>query len=285
LNDLTSLVLTGPEVKRNFDKNYLSILQKLNPDLPARYLIDFIHKAQLSGADPRKNQIHLTTYFSSKLGHKVGVTVFSYHFFLNQANLTGEFGGVTVESRVEEVFNPMKGENEKQLVSIATAHRKGREAISFKARWNEFVNKNNPMWREKPYIMLEKTAIANALRWAFPEALSGMFIQEEIREDQEDELTQTIAAEFSHVKAEEEVKKDEKILEQAKNSCENSEKVEQIKELAKKITKGMSLENKIDWQKTNLAVDKFDELKKRSPETLTMIIEQLEKILKNPIKI
>lgn len=283
MSALQEYILKGDDVKRSFDANYLDILQKMYPDLHLRYLVDFIHKAQLSGADPRKNQIHLSTYYSNKLGHKVGVPVFSYHFFLNQANMTKEFEGITVSTTLEDVFDPISAETKKQLVSTAAIFRKGRKPVEFKARWNECFNPKNSIWKERPYQMLEKTAIANGLRWQYPETLSGMFIEEEIREDHYEEAEKILEIDTKHEKAIEAVKEDANILDNAKNIKDIAHCIEAIKLLAKKITKGMKSDRKVEWMKTELEVDKFDELGKKSIEELREIIKKLETALENPI--
>jgi phage recombination protein Bet len=176
------LLDNGGDSQRIFNENYLRLFQHEHSDVGFPYLVKFIQLAQLTGADPRKNQIHLTSYFDRNSGGKVGVPVFSYHFFLDKANQTGQMKGVTVDSQVEEVFNPVTNKVEKQLVSTAIASREGRKDVTFKARWSEFNNAKNPMWRNKPYTMLQKCAIAGALRWQFPETLGNMFIQEEMRD-------------------------------------------------------------------------------------------------------
>jgi hypothetical protein len=38
-------------------------------------------------------------------------------------------------------------------------------------------------WKSMPYLMLEKCAVANVMRWAFPEALTGLYVAEEIDKD------------------------------------------------------------------------------------------------------
>jgi hypothetical protein len=258
---LNSMAISGPDVKRSFDQNYLDILQRIHHDLPIRYLVDFLHKAQLSGADPRLNQIHLTSYYSNKLNSKVGVTVFSYHFFLNQANQTGEMLGLNVNSEVESVFNPLTGEESNQLVATATVERKGRGKTIFKARWKEFYNQQSPQWKEKPYVMLEKTAIANVLRWAFPEALSGMFISEEINEEHIDQAAEeswkSEVIEITGKKINESKIESELI----KSGSSKSDLFEQIKFLIDERTKGMKAIEKGQWIYSNIKVRNVAEIK------------------------
>ena len=145
-----------------------------------------------------------------------GSVVYSYHFFINQANQTGQLEGIECETNLKDVFDPIKNKVISELVSTATISRKGREPSIFNARWSEFAQRKydgsyTKSWNEKPYIMLQKCAIANALRWQFPESLSGMFIEEEmgfhetVNEDfkeKEDKKT-SIEADFKNVEEKE----------------------------------------------------------------------------------
>nr|BDT27315.1 hypothetical protein BHI3_07810 [Bacteriovorax sp. HI3] len=169
-------------VKRTFEENYIRGLFESNKDIDQSFVVDFLHQAQLSGANPAQKQIYLVKYWNKGIGKKVGVVVFSYHFFLNQANQTGEVEGLEVETKLEKVYDPITREEREELVATAIVKRKGRGATTHKARWSEFYNPNSDQWKLRPYGMLEKCAIANVLRWAFPEALSGMFIEDEISE-------------------------------------------------------------------------------------------------------
>lgn len=244
-----------------FNDNYLDILDRLHPDLPMRYKVDFVMKAALTGADPRKGQIHLTSYFSKKLGHKVGVCVHSYHFFINQANQTGELGGFSVETALEDIYNPLTQETAKELVATAVIERKGRKAVTFKARWSECFNKMSDNWKNRPYQMLEKTAIAGGMRWQFPEVLSNMYIEEEIRDEH------IVEAERVTESFEKEKKAKQKIveIEDAKKEAVLGNKSDIIKVLIDKCnssTGGMTVDDKVCWLKENYGVASPDDLKR-----------------------
>lgn len=174
------------------DENFLKLLIHDNPKLKPEYILKYLHMSFLTGADPRINQVHLLPFNKKNevtgQWETVAVTVFSYHFFINQANKTGEYRGVEVSTQVEKVFNPVTNQIEDQLVSTAIANRKDSKPVTYKARWNEYVQFKKDktpkhQWATKPYIMLEKCAIAGAMRWQFPEALSNMYITEEFDMD------------------------------------------------------------------------------------------------------
>ena len=174
-------LLDGKDIKRSFDQNYLKKLLWDHKEKPIEHIIDFLHKAQLSGADPRRNEIYLVGYNSSK-GFQSSI-IYSYHFLLKQAAKSQFFGGIQVESIEKDIFDPTEKDEKKQykkeLVSIATAYRGERE-LKAEVVWSEFFQAINPIWREKKRTMLEKCAVAKVCRLAFPDAdIHDIFIEGE----------------------------------------------------------------------------------------------------------
>lgn len=268
--------LTGADVKRTFEENYLKTLFALHADIDQSYVIDFLHQAQLSGANPAQKQIYLTKYFSKKLGRKVGVVVFSYHFFLNQANLTGEMEGLEVSSEVEKVFDPIKKQWGEELVATAKVRRKGRGETTFKARWSEFYNPNSDQWAERPYGMLEKCSIANVLRWAFPESLSGMFIEDEISEHNYEgvfKVDDPNAISIATAKAD----KQEKVLKTAHEIPEVHTVAAAVEELLGRVNT-TSMKEKTDLLK-KLSIKNVGELYSKTLSDLNADREMLEMIV------
>jgi hypothetical protein len=82
------------QIRREMDRNYLTLLKNANPNLGDIYFIDFIHKCQITGADPRLNQIYLVTHkaFNKDLQqHEYkGTVIFAYLFFIQMAQKTGQ---------------------------------------------------------------------------------------------------------------------------------------------------------------------------------------------------
>ena len=271
-----ALKTTDEDVKKSFDQNYLDILDRMYADIPMRYKIDFLHKCQLHGADPRKNQVYLMTYNTKNRAtgqwEKTGTTVFSYHFLIHMANQTGESLGVPVSTELEEVFDPISGEVKKMLVSTATAHRRGREPITFKARWWEFNNPKNPAWSQRPYQMLEKTAIANALRWAFPEALSGVFIREEMEGDDREIIEISENDIESTAKT---IEKEKNLIEDVKDDVKKDDLVTAIAEAVNDLTKGLTMEDKASWMLANIKCTNRNELKVKTKKELKEILKKI----------
>lgn len=201
---------TGEDVKSKFDQNFIELFVNKHNEFSTSQILDFFHQAQLTGADPRKNQVYLVGFKEKKGGQYTGKmnssVQFSYHFLLDQASKTGELKGVTCETSLKKVFDPFKGEEKETLVAVAKIFREGNdEPTIFEAEWREFANLNAPLWKNKPHTMLKKCAIANALRWCFPEALGQIFIKEEMRDETKEsqisneEKAESIEADFSEV--------------------------------------------------------------------------------------
>ena len=186
--------------KRVFAENYIRMIDEQHKDIPLEHKINFLHKAAITGANPVMGEIFLiprstkqknpdTGTWESKT---IGVVQFSYHFFLSSATEGDELDRFWVDIDTEEVPNPMTKKREKQMVAIANVLKKGSSGpIVYKARWEEFVQKSNygvmGQWKTKPCLMLEKCAIANCMRWAFPRRLQGMYVQEEMGKSEKSE--------------------------------------------------------------------------------------------------
>lgn len=181
--------LSKQQIRREMDVNYLAMLVQQHPTLDKKYFIDFIDKCQMSGANPRMNQVYLIAHNSwsseTKSYEMKGTTVFSYQFFLKLAQQTGqleEFGVDVVEDKYLDVTT---GKAKPSLTAIAWAKRKGHGKITYKARLWEFAKTSKEgalsgNWKASPYLMLEKCAVSNVIRWAFPETFGGFFTDDEI---------------------------------------------------------------------------------------------------------
>lgn len=177
------------QIKREMDHNYLSMLVKANPSLDKQHFVEFITKCQLSGADPRLNQIYLIVHdtWNSQTQRKEpkGTTVFSYQFFIRLAQQTGQLEGFDVEIVENAYLDLMTGKKKPSLTARAWVQRKGQVKLHYKARLWEFAKTNKDgvlsgNWKSSPYLMLEKCAVANVMRWAFPEVLGNYYVADEM---------------------------------------------------------------------------------------------------------
>jgi len=180
-------------IAENLDANYFYQLAQQHPQLQQIDFINFIHKCILFKADPRKNEIYLIPRSQSYKDannqwqkKQVGTIVLSYQFFLKKAYESGDLDHFKVDTAVEDYFDVATMKQVKTLVSTCSVKRmSSSDYIQYKARYHEFVSKDfqgNPtaMWKNKPYLMLEKCAVANAMRQCFPSNLENVYVQEEM---------------------------------------------------------------------------------------------------------
>lgn len=209
-------------------------------------LVSFLYVCSRTGLDPVAKQVHTQWRWNSKLGKYQMIVVTGIDGFRLTAQRSGEYGGQDdIKFEVEEVFNPIKGDNEKQLKATATIYRINkingdRMPISASARWNEYVVKDNKgevnnFWATKPYVMLGKCAEALALRKAFPQELSNLYTQEEV------EQTEETKAKLSNLPIPESKVKEPKKEEQAKpivtnNSVDSKNRLAEILEAKKQLS-------------------------------------------------
>jgi phage recombination protein Bet len=201
IDHLMSLVnMPKNQIKREMDRAYLQLMKQANPNLEDIYFVDFISKCQLTGADPRLNQIYLIAHDSwnsqSQRKELKGTVIFNYLFFVQMAQKTGQLEDWGVECLPEKYVDIATGREKPSYTSIAWVKRRGQAKITYRARFWEFCKtgkEGTPIsnWKVSPQLMLDKCAVANAFRWAFPESFSSFYIQ--------DEMEKAIDAEFSAI--------------------------------------------------------------------------------------
>ncbi len=193
VNDLMAMAdMPKDQIKRAMDQNYLSNLVRQHPTLDKSQIVEFINKCQLTGADPRLNQVYLLVHNAwnkdKQKEEPKGTTVFAYQFFIQMAQRTGELEDFGVDTVHDTYLDLVTGKEKKSITAIAWVNRKGKGKTTYKGRFWEFAKtmKSGDLmgsWKTMPYLMLEKCAVANVMRWAFPEALTGLYVAEEIDKD------------------------------------------------------------------------------------------------------
>jgi len=278
--------LLTKDVKRSFEENYLKMLFEKHRDLPKSDIIEFIHKAQQTGANPSLNQIFLIER-NTKVNFewkKVGTVVFSYNFIQAIANQTGDYEGYTIKTELLDKFDINTFEAKKMLASTCVVKRKGRE-FPYTAYFDEYVQvkdgKATGTWASKPYMMIEKCALSGALRRAFPEALSGMYCEEEM---------ESINVEFDKHEETKQLENDasvrlekyEKIVEKSKpeNAAEHDELINGIKVLLGTLTSGESTAQKAKALTDVCGVGTFSALGLKTVEELKALTTKISDIIK-----
>jgi phage recombination protein Bet len=185
------------QIRREMDRNYLTLLKNANPNLADIYFIDFIHKCQITGADPRLNQIYLITHkaFNKDLQQQEfkGTVIFAYLFFIQMAQKTGQLEDWGVECIDDTYVDIASGRKRASFTSTCWVKRKGQAKVTYTAYLWELAKQYNgalsSTWASAPKLMLNKCAVANAFRWAFPETLGSFYIQDEIKDAVDVEFT------------------------------------------------------------------------------------------------
>jgi phage recombination protein Bet len=131
--------------------------------------------ARLRGLNPFLKQIHFVKRSTQRDGRYVDVWAFQVGIdgFRAIAERTGQYDG-------QDEIVTVEGPDGLPIASRCVVYRKDRtRPIVATARFREYAQymrdgSLTKMWREKPFLMLEKCAEALGLRKAFPEDLSGL---------------------------------------------------------------------------------------------------------------
>lgn len=219
-NDIVSLYLPEKERKINLVISHLLRMKEKEPTLETSDFAEFIAKAQVTGADPIKEQIFLVSY--NKKMHdgswrKFGTTIFSYHFFISKAESNKNYDGFETSDGIGEYFNQETGKIERQPYAVCRAFRKDvSRPFEYKAWFPEFAKRKNDgklneQWKSKPMLMLTKCAVCNALKQAFPNDLAAIDTSETIGVNAAEEIESidTTARTIKKEEIKEEEKKEE----------------------------------------------------------------------------
>jgi len=143
--------------------------QKLNPFLREAYLVKYGDQAaqMVVGKDTFTKRAEMNDNYK---GAKAGIIV---------VNIKGD-----IEEREGTFY--LKNKNREELVGgWARVHFKdGKEEVYHTVSFDEY-NTGKSLWAGKPATMIRKVALVQALREAFPNALSQMYTAEEVGVDDE----------------------------------------------------------------------------------------------------
>ena len=279
----------GSKFRRVFTENQIRMLMAKNEGLAGRYLLDYLIKASITSANPALGEIHLMSYFSKALGHKVGVTVWSYQWLIRKASMEKDYKGFEVECSTK-AFPRMRSQGKKNgimegkvedydtLVATCKVYREGRKETVYEALWTECYREGRQgkknIWDERPDLMLKKTAIAGALRWAYPEVFSGVYIEEEVGSEN-DAIEMVASSQMNEINAAK-IAKEQKDKEDALINREKiSEVVGAIKYLTGAIAGGYDKTDKIAFMQDKLRVQQFDQLYKKPLDEVKEIHKSL----------
>jgi phage recombination protein Bet len=208
----------------------------------------FTEVAKAFQLNPFKREIHCIAY-NGTLSLIVG-----YEVYLKRAERSGKLAGwkVWTEGSLSD----------KSLKAICEIHRKDWwTPLVHEVYYIEYM-RNTQIWREKPYTMIKKLAIAQAFRLAFPDELGGMPYTAE--EQWETQVIEKMPTENNHnivkqdIPIAVEVKPEAEAKAETAINPENSEKMQKIEEITskneviqpKKAEKSQKSEEKPEKQKS-----------------------------------
>ena len=140
------------------------------------------------GLDPWKKQAYLVKYGDDPAQHLTAINALLSRAY-NHPKFQGLEGGIVVKmpdksmiDRVGEIYFPEDGEE--VVGGWCKIHVKDyvvpiEDRVDFKQRCQYKDGKPMAKWRTSPGLMIRKCAIAAAIREAFPESTSGMYVSEE----------------------------------------------------------------------------------------------------------
>lgn len=161
------------------------IKEQIAPKATDEELQLFAMVAHKHNLDPFIKQIHCVHRWDSHANKDKMAIQISIDGFRAIAARTGEYAGSD-----DPVFDTEK-DPKKATVTVYRFIQGIRCPFTATARWNEFYpgEKMGFMWRSKPCVMLGKCAEAQALRKAFPEDTSDLYIEEELQKEDSGKVT------------------------------------------------------------------------------------------------
>lgn len=161
-NTNNNAVATVTEQNKVTQKLLLDYLKQTNSNLMTNEQAQFLAIAQTFNLNPWKREIYAIAYgqgYNRKLSIIVG-----YEVYLRRAEEFPQYDGYDTEFHGE-------GQN---MCCTCKVYRKDRNRPIGSTVFLREYTQNNTMWNNKPHVMLEKVAIATAMRRAFPSVFNGM---------------------------------------------------------------------------------------------------------------
>lgn len=187
----------GTQDKIVFSNEQIALIRSLvAKDATPHELELFLYQCKRTGLDPLAKQIYFQKYLDKKTGESKMTIITSIDGYRLIADRTGSYAGND---------EPLFGEEKEIITKDGKIFVPSRAVctvwkivqglrVSFSstpAYWDEYYpgEYKGHMWRKMPHVMLAKCAEAAALRKAFPNDLSGIYIQEEMEQAQGDIIT------------------------------------------------------------------------------------------------
>ena len=162
-------VATVTEEKKVTQKLLMDYLEQTNSNLLQNEMAQFVAIAMTFNLNPWKREVYPIAYGQGN-GRKLSIIV-GYEVYLRRAEEFPQYDGY------ETKFNGTGAD----MSCTCIVYRKDRNHQIGATVFLREYTQNNQMWNNKPHVMLEKVAIATALRRAFPSVFNGMpYIADEL---------------------------------------------------------------------------------------------------------
>ncbi len=186
----------------------------------------FFNIAKRAGLDPFTKQIHLVprkvkqTDGSYKTERTVQVGIDGYRAIAERTKELAGIEDVIFDDGFKYEIGKEPKNPSKATITIYRMVSGQRVPFTATARWREYFpgEKMGFMWNRMPYLMLGKVAEALALRKAFPNDLSGLYIEEEMEKEDIIAGKEEIKTEKKELKGQKEIKK---AISSSKYYCQN----------------------------------------------------------------
>jgi len=173
-----------------FNEEQISVLKEsIAKDLTLPEFDLFVNVCKRKQLDPFSGQICAVKRFDSSKNKPVMTIQTEIDGYRTIAQRTGRYNGQTMPEWCgsDGIWKEVWLEEKYPLAARIGVYIIGQSEPTYAvALWREFYpgDKMGFMWRKLPTIMLLKCAEAQALRKAFPMDLAGMYVKEEIQNDQ-----------------------------------------------------------------------------------------------------
>lgn len=175
---MTALTTTDPKPLVAFTRDQVDLIKKtIAKGATDDELRLFLYTAEKRGLDPLAKQIYFQKRKSSRGEDNITI-ITGIDGYRLAADRTGQYAG-NDDPVFDNEDNPRKA-----TVTVYKLIGGVRCPFTATARWDAYYPGDTLgfMWRKMPHTMLGKCAEALALRKAFPQELSGLYIKEEMEQ-------------------------------------------------------------------------------------------------------
>lgn len=145
----------------------------------------FLHQCQRTGLDPFSKQIYAISRWSKAAGRNVMAIQVSIDGARLIAERTGKYDNQEgpfwcgEDGIWKDVWLSKQAPRAAKVLVYKVGSNRATTGI---AHWDEYHDPRSNFWQSKPALMLSKCAEMLALRRAFPQELSGLYVQEEMEQ-------------------------------------------------------------------------------------------------------